>query len=201
MANANEDDFPLADLEPDSGLDDSDDGLEDFSPPPYTLDLDMIAEEDEGSDDGFVHIADLETPKYCHDPHCVGHPVCHGRQKMEFYGCNAVDAEQEFQERFVATHYGKSSITHYREWRTAKWEDGSVTPHGYSALRNEVSFEDESEVDHGALVKPIYKDETLKVSYFMIHTNMMLIICSILRLRTKTSSTTTCSFSRRGGWQ
>jgi hypothetical protein len=117
MASANEEGFPLADRELDS---DSDDSAGSEVPLLYTQSLDAIAEEDVDANDGFAKVVDYETPKYCCDPNSSIHPDCHGCHKTHSYAHNVVDAELDFQERFVFTHNGGDSIAHYRNWRILK---------------------------------------------------------------------------------
>lgn len=148
MASANDEGFPLADHELDSDSDDSDE-KDNPALPPYTTALDLITEgdEDEEADDGFVDVVNLGGTKYCRDPHSADHPECHGRFKCESYAHNAVDAELDFQERFVTAHNGRDSIAYYRNWRTLKLDHGEALVHGQSSLRNAVATPGEDEDD------------------------------------------------------
>ena len=135
MASANEEGFPLPDRELDS---DSDQDQDETTPPPYTTALDVITEGDEDEEGGFVDVGDLDVPKYC-DPDSANHPECHGRYKAVSYAHNVVDAELDFQERFVTAHSDHDSAAYYRNWRVLKHDYGETMVHGQSLLRKPVT--------------------------------------------------------------
>jgi hypothetical protein len=144
MASANEEGFPLPDRELDS---ESDEDQDEAAPPPYTTALDAITEgdEDEEADVGFVNVVDIGAPKYCHDPDSANHPECHGRYKADAYAHNVVDAELDFQERFVSAHSGHDSAAYYRNWLCLKHDHGETLVHRQSSLRNPVASPEEEE--------------------------------------------------------
>ncbi|KAH6613930.1 hypothetical protein C7974DRAFT_380330 [Boeremia exigua] len=118
-------------------------------PPPHIPTLESISEVDEDieSNDGFVNVIDDEPPMYCRNPHSADHPHCHGRIVDHQFGYNAMDAELDFQERFVLTHGSVHSVSRYRDWQYLKWECGQSTVHGRSSLRVEVQVDDDQNLE------------------------------------------------------